>query len=786
MHFRLYDADAAILTNDELVPNAFGEITGSQFGTLSDGSFVCFNVNTKCFSKESFEQKGFEWSDGKIIFGVPGDIPISGSIIVYNIGKKSVCAGARCTIQDTVLELARLSYRIKPQVRSVNPLMWSRNGDVVIRGAGFGEATGVVLFDDLNASATQWGDKEISVRAPADGIVKRITIQSPNGTRAFFDVFSYLDQIKAPRAWSLLGDGKVTVAVIDDGVYVNHPALKSFIWKNPKEQVGNGQDDDGNGYIDDVYGYNFIKENASVDPNGSHGTRVASIILSTAQSGMAGSRSSISIMPLVVADSQGIIPSKESVIRAIKYAADNGADIINASFGSGGTIGYASEYDSAIQYAFDRGSIVVAAAGNDDQLSKDGTDLNVVPQSPVCNNKRRLLLLGVAALDNADASSDGSVRARWSSYGSNCVSVAAPGVRIPGAVLPQYSIDRNSYYEQSSGTSFATPIVAGVAAMMKATHLSMPHWEIMNRIVGSADSIEIANRGSEHAIGGRVNAFRALSASGMEVSIGAIEPLQVSQGEKVHITIRQHTSKNILRLFNERTAIPLSSSSITPLAADTFEVTIPPDSVKGSYRFEVVSESGTQLAASDMRLEVLTPAPPLQAQEPTQPIHIQQSIVTQPMHEVSFLPLAAPPVRSIKQSTPVDAVFSIKMKGRILLQVEEQGRAWYVNPADAKRYYLQDGRAAFDLLRRFGLGIRAADLATLPREGSKVLQQSALQKRLKGKIILDIQGHGEAWYINPKDGLRYYLKNGEEAYRIMRQLSLGISNAHISKIAIGQ
>jgi len=778
MHFRLYAADAAILTNDELVPNASGEITGSQFGTLSDGSFVCFNINTKCFNKDSFAQKGFEWSDGKIIFGVPGDIPISGSIMVYNIGKKSVCAGTRCTIQDTVLELARLSYRIKPLVRSVNPLMWSRNGDVVIRGAGFGEATGVVLFDDLTASATQWSDKEINVRAPADGIVKRITIQSPNGTRAFFDVFSYLDQIQTPRAWSLLGDGKVTVAVIDDGVYLNHPALKSFIWKNPKEQPGNAKDDDGNGYIDDVYGYNFIKETASVDPNGSHGTRVASIILSTAQSGMAGNRSSISIMPLVVADSQGTIPSKESVIKAIKYAADNGADIINASFGSGGTIGYASEYDSAIQYAFDRGSIVVAAAGNDDQLSKDGADLNVVPQSPVCNNKRRLLLLGVAALDNTDASSDGSARARWSSYGSNCVSIAAPGVRIPGAVPPQYSVDRNSYYEQSSGTSFATPIVAGVAAMMKATYPMMPHWEIMNRIIGSADSVEAANRGSEHAIGGKVNAFRALSASGMETSIGAVEPLQVSPGEKVRITIRQHTSKNILRLFNERTAIPLSPSSITPLAADTFEVIVPQDVAKDSYRFAVVSESGTQLAASDMRLELFAsaPPPPVQIQEPIQPIQIQPPIVTQPMSEVSFL----------SPASPIDAVFSLKMKGRILLQVEEQGRAWYVNPADAKRYYLRDGRAAFDLLRRFGLGIRATDLATLPKEGSKVLQQSALQKRLKGKIVLDIQGHGEAWYINPKDGLRYYLKNGEEAYRIMRQLSLGISNANIGKITIGQ
>ncbi len=774
--------DAAILTNDQLIPDAFGEITGSELGILSDGSFLCFNINSKCYNKESFVQKGFEWSDTKITFGVPGDIPISGSIIVYNTGKKSVCVGTRCTIQDTILELARLSYRIKPLIRSVNPLMWVRDGTIAIKGAGFGEATGSVLFDDLNASVAQWSDKELNVRAPADGIVKRITIQSPNGTRTVFDLFSYLDQIQAGRAWSLLGNGAVTVAVIDDGVYVNHPALKSSIWKNPKEQAGNAKDDDGNGYIDDVYGYNFIKGNASVDPTGSHGTRVASIILSTAQSGMAGTRSSVRIMPLVVADANGVIPTKESVIKAIKYAADNGANIINASFGSGGTIGYASEYDEAIQYAFTKGAIVVAAAGNDDLLSKDGTDLNVVPQSPVCNNKKRFLLLGVAALDNTDSQSEGMVRARWSSYGSNCVSLAAPGVRIPGAVPPEYSSDRNSYYDQSSGTSFATPIVAGVAAMMKATHPTMPHWEIMSRIVGSADSLDVANRGFEHAIGGRVNAFKSLAAGGMEASVGDIEPFQSIPEGTVRVTIKQYTSNNSLRLVNEQIAIPLNPSHITPLAADTFEVTIPSDAPEGNYRIAVVGESGTALAASSMQLTINRPpqqsvqVPLIPVQQPAQPLSLQPSVEALPIAHVSV----------VQQPSSIDAAFSQKMKGKILLQVEEQGQAWYVNSIDAKRYYLKDGSAAFELLRRFGTGISAADLAKLPIEGSKSIKKNSLRDRLKGKIVLDVQHHGQAWYVNPKDGLRYYLKNGDEAYRIMRQLSLGISNANLNKIPIGQ
>lgn len=782
--FVVRGADAAVLTSNELVPGAYGEITGEGFGELSDKSFLCFNVNSKCFDKSSFATvKGFEWSANKIIFGVPGDIPLSGSIIVYNSGKRSQCNGSGCTVQDGVLEIARLSYLIRPVIRSVDPLVWNRDQQIAIKGAGFGEAIGTVLFDDLSASVVKWSDKEIFVRAASDGIVKRIQVQSPNGARTAFELFSYLDHIQAPAAWSLAGDAPVVVAVIDDGLYVNHPQIKSYVWKNPKEVPGNNKDDDGNGYVDDVYGYNFMQNTGSVDPTGSHGTHVASITLTTAQSGMSGTKSNVRIMPLVVADAQGVISSRETISKAIKYATDNGASVINASFGSGGTTGYAKEYDEAVQYAFDRGAIVVAAAGNDDRLSKDGTDLNVVPQSPVCNNNGRLLLLGVAALDNADGASGGKRRARWSSYGSNCVQLAAPGVNIPGSIPPQYSSDKSSSYEQGSGTSFSAPIVSGVVAMMKATFPAMPNWEIMNRVIASADDIEKENGGYGGSIGGRINALHALSAMNGQPSIDDILPTKTEPGKKIVAVIPQFSSQLQVRLINENTAIPIDPSHIRSLAADMFEMEIPQDVSDGSYSLSVSSSGFT--AASSKKVSIQRTA---ENQQPTQQSSVAASISPAiEMPRAISVPVGSSWLDNERALTrSIDEKLTARLKGRILLQIQEQGQAWYVSVKDGKRYYMSDGQAAFGILRRFGTGIRTADLAAVPMEGMKTAKKNALTERLKGKILIDVEHHGEAWYVNPVNGLRYYLKNGEEAYRIMRQLGLGISNALIRTIRVGE
>ncbi|OGY47067.1 MAG: hypothetical protein A2663_03995 [Candidatus Buchananbacteria bacterium RIFCSPHIGHO2_01_FULL_46_12] len=126
-----------------------------------------------------------------------------------------------------------------------------------------------------------------------------------------------------------------------------------------------------------------------------------------------------------------------------------------------------------------------------------------------------------------------------------------------------------------------------------------------------------------------------------------------------------------------------------------------------------------------------------------------------------------------------------QLSGRILLQVESYGRAWYVYPKTNERYYLQDGPAAYFIMRSLGLGIADKDLAKIPTAKGE-FSDIELINRVKGRILLRVEKNGEAWYVNPIDGLRYYLKDGEAAYEIMRKFSLGINNDNLRQIPMNQ
>ena len=118
-----------------------------------------------------------------------------------------------------------------------------------------------------------------------------------------------------------------------------------------------------------------------------------------------------------------------------------------------------------------------------------------------------------------------------------------------------------------------------------------------------------------------------------------------------------------------------------------------------------------------------------------------------------------------------------RTKGYILLQVESHGEAWYIDPVTERRHYMANGLAAYRMMREFGLGISNTNLEKL-KAGDY-----SLVNRLKGRIVLQVEEHGEAYYIHPKDGSAHYLKNGEEAYRIMRELSLGVSDFDLEKLS---
>jgi len=136
------------------------------------------------------------------------------------------------------------------------------------------------------------------------------------------------------------------------------------------------------------------------------------------------------------------------------------------------------------------------------------------------------------------------------------------------------------------------------------------------------------------------------------------------------------------------------------------------------------------------------------------------------------------PTDSSSQATTLyyDPALLGRVSGYILLQVQSHGEAWYVDPQSAKRYYMANGAAAYQMMRSFGLGVTESDYAKIA--GGNV----AMKKKLSGRIVLRVQAHGEAYYIHPGDLKVYYLQNGDEAYRIMRLYSLGITDADLAKL----
>ncbi len=250
------------------------------------------------------------------------------------------------------------------------------------------------------------------------------------------------DLVKAPEVWAQGYTGKgVVVAVVDTGVDYNHEDLRNNIWTNANEIAGNGIDDDGNGYIDDNYGWNFADKNNNTLDNNGHGTHVSGTIAGENNNyGVTGIAYNSKIMPVKVLNDSGS-GSYSSISKGIRYAVDNGANVINLSLGGSSAN---RTLESAINYASSKGVIVVMAAGNDGDSSPDYPARYAYKSG-----------IAVGAVDRNNNMPDFSNRS-----GTNEISyITAPGVRV-------YSSVPNNQYATYSGTSMATPHVAGVVALM--------------------------------------------------------------------------------------------------------------------------------------------------------------------------------------------------------------------------------------------------------------------------------------------------------------------------------
>ena len=339
---------------------------------------------------------------------------------------------------------------------------------------------------------------------------------------SLFSQLQHLPQIHAPEAWGIHkgqdGTTPVVIAINDTGIDWDHVDLLPNIWQNLAEDADhdghtiefngtqwvldpgdlNGIDDDGNGHIDDLVGWNFITNTG--DPNpipgnpmGRHGTHCAGIANARTDNGKGISGISWNLKTMgICVDANNTVPyAYDGMI----YAAENGADIISNSWG--GALDYYSQADQeAVNYASGLGSIIVAAAGNEN---------NSVGFYPA--DYRHVIAVASVSVDDT--------RAGYSSYG-HAVDIAAPGGGSEGGILSTIPGDA---YDWMSGTSMASPLVAGCFGLLKSYHPGWSNDQLITQVIGTADNIDSLNPGFETMLGsGRVNAYRMLTETNVNMN----------------------------------------------------------------------------------------------------------------------------------------------------------------------------------------------------------------------------------------------------------------------------
>ena len=385
-------------------------------------------------------------------------------------------------------------------------------------------------------------------------------------------------RMQFPEAWDVVRaeDGDVVVAIVDGGTDWDHPDLAANIWTNPGEIDGNGVDDDGNGFVDDIRGWNFA--NSSNDPTGlpstpgsaQHGTHVAGIVGAVTDNGVgiAGAAWNPRIMPICSA-----LEGQDGAIafgfEGILYAAANGADIINCSWGA---VQPASRFEQeVITWAAERGCVVVASAGNSEYLP---------PHYPSDYDH----VLSVSAVEENDFP--------YAGFGFH-VDVSAQGY-VVWSTLP------NGGYGDQSGTSMAAAMATAACALLRTRWPGLAPDEVIERIRATSDNIDGQNRYYAGLMGhGRLNVLRALTAqtpgiriTGIDVSDedgdGVIEPGEVvSLGLTVKNFLDPATSvtfvlRHELRFaeyYEEFARVTHGSASIPAIAAGA-AISLPPFTVK--------------------------------------------------------------------------------------------------------------------------------------------------------------------------------------------------------------
>jgi hypothetical protein len=291
-----------------------------------------------------------------------------------------------------------------------------------------------------------------------------------------------------PEAWNLRTAGAGIVAVIDTGTDYTHPDLAANIWTNAGETPGDGIDNDGNGYVDDVHGYDFCNNDGDPMDDHGHGTHTAGTVGAVGNNGegVAGVCWTVKIMPLKFLDSGGS-GSTSDAVSCLQYATQMGARVSSNSYGGGG---YLQTFQDALVAAGAAGAVFVAAAGNDYGENNDVTPH--YPSSYPASN-----VISVAATDRYDG------LASFSNYGPTSVDLGAPGQDIISTAWPGQG------YTNKSGTSMATPHVAGAAALLQGRLGNMTPASVVGYLLGGADPLP--SLAGKCVSGGRLNLYNSLT-----------------------------------------------------------------------------------------------------------------------------------------------------------------------------------------------------------------------------------------------------------------------------------
>ncbi len=482
-------------------------ITGTGFENAYKPGWHSLCFNNMCLNDESARQYILSWSDSEIQFIVPKEFSIANQLTT-SLYLKFPSEGAYKPLDAP----NTLVLQVLPTVDRYTQDS-TTGGGVLFIGRNFGSDAGTVRINGEPLPIINWADTRIEAYIPLHVRSGDAVIQTKDGRESIgvpmrvasantysSDLYSaeqwQIPLMRIREAWQKANLSRpITVAVLDSGVDFNHQDMRGSSWINTGEIAGNGIDDDGNGFIDDVYGWNFVTNSNNTTPVHEHGTMVASVIAAAKDNlmGFAGAAPNARIMSLVVAEpskdgSDPTIPF-DAAQRAIKYAVDNGAKIINLSF-SGATP--SPLYRDVLDYAYKHNVLVVAASGN------TSTNLKVQPHSPICDDSQHNEVIGVASIGKTGWMSS------FANYGA-CIDMVAPGEDIFVAVPSS----NNNDYGYASGTSFATPLVAGIAALLWSLH---PDWNVEEIKTVLLSSTELRNGFP------LLNAEKALSSSRPTVS----------------------------------------------------------------------------------------------------------------------------------------------------------------------------------------------------------------------------------------------------------------------------